>query len=179
MMDVLLSVPNMQQGYNAGCGLASIGMALAHAGVPVTVAELERHPLVLPSMLKHWGLGPGRLARIARSFGVPVTLIEPSRREVGTRFVTEGGAWLPRTPTETDICELLRRGVPPVVCIPDKTKAFAGTTHHGSHWVIVVGSTAGDLRIQDPAPWRKVDRCLPGYWATWRCSLIAIGDRCR
>ncbi len=174
MHDVMLTVPYQPQGYNAGCGLGSLAMALGFAGVKVTVPELEQNRLVSPRMLKHWGIGPGRLARIARTYGVRVTLIEPSRREAGTRFVAEGGAWLHRAPNEADLRDFLKRGVPSVVCIPDKTDAFAGCTHHGSHWVVVVGSVGCDLRIQDPAPWRTVDRCLPGYWATWRCSLIAI-----
>lgn len=173
-MHLILPVPHLHQGHNAGCGLASIAMALRHAGVAITVPELERHRMVHPLMLQRWGLGPGRLARIARSFGVRVTLIEPSRREAGTRFVAEGGTWRHRAPTEKDLRTLLARGVPPVVCIPDKTEAFAGCTHHGSHWIVVVGAEHGDLRILDPAPWRKIDRCLPGYWSTWRCSLIAI-----
>lgn len=174
MMDFVLPVPLHRQGHNAGCGLASIAMALTHAGIDVTVPDLEKHPLVLPQMLGGWGIGPGRLGRIARSFGVPVTLIDSEARDVGKRFVAMGGEWVRREPTKDDILAWLARGVAPVVCIPDKTKAFPGTSHHGSHWVTAIGVEGGEIRIHDPAPWRKAERCAPGYWDEWRCSLIAI-----
>lgn len=174
MQDFLLPVPVLRQGNNAGCGLASIAMALNHAGVRITVPELERHPLVQPQMLSEWGLGPGRLGRIALSFGVPVTLVDAEPRDVGKSFVKEGGRWVQREPHRGDILDWLSRRVAPVVCIPDRRKAFKESTRPGSHWVVACGLDQGEIRIHDPAPWRKAERCVPGYWHEWRCTLLAI-----
>ncbi|MBI5369484.1 MAG: hypothetical protein HZA54_20800 [Planctomycetes bacterium] len=173
--DVMLPIPVHRQGYNAGCGLGAIAMALDHAGVRVTVRELEKHPLVLRQMLEGWGIGPGRLGRIALSFGVPVTIVDPEARDVGKRFVEAGGRWERREPTKAEIVAWLGRGIGPVVCLPDRHVAFA-ESRPGSHWVIARGVEAGEIVIHDPAPWRKATRCVPGYWDGWRCSLIAIGD---
>jgi hypothetical protein len=173
---ILLDVPILRQQNWCSCGLTSVNMVLRHHGLTVTERALEKHPLVRPNFLNRHGFGPGRLARIALSFGFAVTLIEPDPREAGRRFTREGGHWLRRSPAKSDLVEALDRRIPAVACIPDTGEAFGGT-RHGSHWVVVRGLQRGDLVIHDPAPWRRAVRCVPGYWDDWRCSLILIQNR--
>jgi hypothetical protein len=173
--DLVLPVAMVQQGYNAGCGLAAICMALNYHGVGVGVRDLEQHPLVLPRMLRRDGLGPGRLGRIALSYGCRVQIVDPCLRDVGVMFVREGGSWRREPPSRRHILEAIATRNPVVACIPDKAEAFDGCNHHGSHWITIRGIEDGDVRFHDPAPWRRVDRCKPGYWESWRCSMIVIG----
>lgn len=170
----VLDVPRVYQGYNAGCGLGAMAMVLRYHGVDICVGKLERHPLVLPEMLRTHGIGPGRLGRIALTYGCPVQIVDPCERDVGKRFVAEGGDWVAERPARHHIVEWLRRGVPIVACIPDKTKAYPGCTHNGSHWITLRGIDRGELLLHDPAPWRKIERCLPGYWDAWSCTMLAI-----
>ncbi|NUN50856.1 MAG: hypothetical protein HUU15_18775, partial [Candidatus Brocadiae bacterium] len=100
---MLLPVPLILQGPNCGCGLASVAMALNHAGVEVTLEALETHPLILPRMLASWGIGPGRLGRVALAHGARATLVDSSRRDVGERFLRSGGRWIEREPNRRDI----------------------------------------------------------------------------
>lgn len=172
--DILLPLPHVHQGYNAGCGLGAMCMVFNYHGLDVNVAELERHPLVLPRMLRKDGIGPGRLGRIALSLGFPVQIVDPSARDVGKSFVREGGDWVAEAPKKSHILHWLYRGVPVVACIPDKTLAFEGCKHHGSHWITLRGVESGELLLRDPAPWRSVERCKPGYWDIWSCTMLAI-----
>lgn len=175
MKPIQLAVPLIRQNNNCGCGLAAINTVLMYGGDTATLHELERHPLILPVFLDSWGIGPGRLGRVALARGFDVTLIDPEARVVGKKFVDEGGRWVRRDPRRADIEKALDEEVPCVACIPDKTEAFAGATHHGSHWIVVTGRDAqGELIIHDPAPWRKAVRCKPGYWDAWGCSLLVI-----
>jgi hypothetical protein len=171
--DVVLDVPLILQGPNCGCGLAATAMALCAAGVDARLTDLERHPLVLPKMLESWGIGPGRLGRIALALGARATLIDPSRKDVGASFLREGGRWVARGPSRGDIERALRAGFPAVACIPDKREAFPNS-REGSHWVLVRGVERGEFLIHDPAPWRRATRCLPGYWESWTCSLLVV-----
>ena len=170
-----LEVPHVLQGHNAGCGLGAICMSLRYHGLGVTVPELEQHRLVLPRMLRRHGIGPGRLGRIALTFGCPVTIVDPDAKDVGALFSREGGRWLAEAPSRRRIVSALLEGNPVVACIPDKTMAFEGCTHRGSHWITIHSIQQGELVIHDPAPWRKVTRCKPGYWESWSCSMIVIG----
>lgn len=170
---MLLPVPLILQGPNCGCGLASVAMALNHAGVDVTLEALETHPLILPRMLSSWGIGPGRLGRVALAHGARATLVDSSRRDVGERFLQSGGRWIEREPNRRDIDRCLAAGRPAVACIPDKREAFPNA-RGGSHWVVVRGVEDGEFLIHDPAPWRRATRCLPGYWEIWGCSLLVI-----
>ena len=175
MKPIHLAVPGIRQNNNCGCGLAAINAVMAFEGDTATLHELERHKLVMPIFLDSWGLGPGRLGRVAIARGFDVTLIDPETKVIGKRFVDEGGHWVRRAPCKADIDRALDEGVPCVACIPDKREAFAGTTHPGSHWIVVCGrDSRGEFVIHDPAPWRKATRCVTGYWDTWACSLIVI-----
>lgn len=169
----ILPVPLVRQGPNCGCGLAAVTMALQASGIAAELEELEKHPLILPQMLQSWGIGPGRLGRVALACGARATLIDSSRRDVGEIFLRNGGNWIEREPRKADIEECLAAEHPPVVCIPDKDVAF-GDRRQGSHWVVVIGSEGGEFRIHDPAPWRQAKRCTPGYWDQWACSLLLI-----
>jgi len=171
--DFLLDVPLIHQGPNCGCGLASIAMALNAAGIITRLEDLERHPLILPEMLRHWGIGPGRLGRLALACGAQVTIVDPAKKDVGDTFLRKGGRWIAREPQKADLERCLTGGRPAVACIPDKRDAFEGA-RGGSHWVVVVGMESGEFVIRDPAPWRKAVRCTPGYWEDWACSLIIV-----
>ncbi|KAF0242011.1 MAG: hypothetical protein FD180_4154 [Planctomycetota bacterium] len=170
---LLLDVPLVRQGPNCGCGLACVTMALKAARIPAELEDLERHALVLPVMLRSWGIGPGRLGRVALARGARATLIDPCRRDVGEMFLKSGGRWIEREPRKADIERCLAAGRAPVACIPDKDSAF-GDRRPGSHWVVVIGRDGGDFRIHDPAPWRQAKKCAPGYWDRWECSLLLI-----
>lgn len=172
--DGLLPVPLLRQQNVCSCGLASVNMVFHFYGLNLPEREIEKNHLVRREFLQHHGFGPGRLGRIALSYGYKAVLIEPDPAEVGKTFVAEGGRWLRRSPSKADIEACLARGIPPVVCIPDKSKAFENCSHRGSHWVTVIGHAGGDLAIHDPAPWRKAVRCKPGYWEDWNCSLLAV-----
>ena len=171
--NVALEVPLIHQGPNCGCGLASVAMALNAAGILTKLEDLENHPLILPEMLKHWGIGPGRLGRVALACGAQATLIDSSRKDVGEIFLRKGGRWIPRDPGRADVERCVAAGRPVVACIPDKREAFEGS-RGGSHWVVVRGIEDGEFLIHDPAPWRRATRCLPGYWELWGCSLLVI-----
>ena len=67
--ETLLQVPLVRQGPNCGCGLAAVTMALKSTGHDVELEALEKHPLILPQMLQSWGIGPGRLGRVALACG--------------------------------------------------------------------------------------------------------------
>lgn len=174
--EIILDVPVLRQMNWASCGLASVNMAMRFHGLVVSEPALEKHTLVGERYLCRYGFGPGRLGRIALSFGFDVTMIDPVPRDVGTRFAAEGGRWVRRSPGRDDILRALREGLPSVVCIPDTSEAFGGT-RHGSHWVIVRGVSRGEFLIHDPAPWRRARRCAPGYWRDWNCSMMVIGKR--
>lgn len=171
--DLLLDVPLILQGPNCGCGLAAVAMGLNAAGIISRLEDLEQHPLVRPEMLKDWGLGPGRLGRVALACGAQATLIDASKKDVGTLFLRQGGRWIARDPHRRDVERCLAAGRPVVACIPDKRDAFEGS-RGGSHWVVVRGVEDGEFLIHDPAPWRRATRCLPGYWAEWGCSLLVV-----
>jgi hypothetical protein len=172
--EIRLDVPLVRQGPNCGCGIAAICMAMNYHGHRVSIRELERHRLLWPRMLARDGIGPGRLGRIVLAHGFGVTIVDPVARDVGKLFVAEGGDWVAEPPTRRHIVEWLAGGHPVVACIPDKTLAFEGCTHHGSHWVTIHSLVDGDFLIHDPAPWRKATRCKPGYWNLWSCSLIVV-----
>ena len=172
--DGLLPVPLLRQQNVCSCGLASMNMVFHFYGLNLPERELEKNHLVRREFLQRHGFGPGRLGRIALTYGYKVELIEPDDAEVGARFEKEGGRWLRRAPAKADIEGCLASGVPTVACIPDKSKAFENCSHRGSHWVTVTGHRDGEFAIHDPAPWRKAVRCKPGYWESWGCSLIAI-----
>ncbi len=150
-------------------------MPMNYHGVPVTIHDLERHKLVTPAKLHRFGIGPGCLGRIALSYGCRVSIVDPDARDVTRSFVKEGGDWIAEAPTKRHILEALLAGNPVVACIPDKTEAFDGCTHHGSHWITIRGIEGEDPVIHDPAPWRKAERCKPGYWDDWGCSMLVIG----
>lgn len=171
--DRLLDVPLVRQGPNCGCGLACVTMALKAARIEAELEDLERHPLILPKFLQSWGIGPGRLGRVALAHGARATLIDASRRDVGATFLRGGGRWVAREPRKADIERCLDAGRAPIVCIPDKDLAF-GDRRPGSHWVVVVGRESGEFRIHDPAPWRQAKKCAPGYWERWACSLLVL-----
>jgi hypothetical protein len=175
--DFTLPVPLVRQGDNCGCGLAAIAMCMRFHGAPVRLRDLERHRLVRPEFLTRWGVGPGRLGRVALEMGFPVTIIDSEPRDVGRLFPAAGGRWVRRDPRKADILAALRSGIPAVACIPRKSKAFAGCTQHGSHWVVVIGVEGGEFVLHDPAPWRKATRCVPGYWDDWGCSLLVVHPR--
>ena len=167
-------MPLVRQGNNCGCGLAAIAMCLRFHGLPVRLRDLEMHRLIRPEFLSRWGIGPGRIGRTALAFGCPVTIIDPDARDVGKRFVKDGGHWVAREPRKSDISKALREGIPAVACIPKKSDAFEGCTQHGSHWITVTGVRGGEFVLHDPAPWRKATSCMPGYWDDWGCSLILV-----
>lgn len=172
--DVALDVPVIRQQNWASCGLAALNMAMRFHGLVVTEKGLEANRLVGAELLRRFGFGPGRLGRVALSYGFDVTIVDPAPRDVGRMFVRDGGRWVRRAPSRRDIEAALRDGVPAVVCIPDKADAFENCNHHGSHWVTVIGRRRGELLIHDPAPWRKATRCKPGYWDGWNCTMIAV-----
>ena len=174
--EIILDVPILRQMNWTSCGLASVNMAMRYHGLVVTERALEKHPLVQERFLRRFGFGPGRLGRIALSFGFAVTLIDADLRDVGARFAAEGGDWVRREPNRRDILRALREARPVVACIPDTSEAFGGT-RHGSHWVVVRGVRGGELLIHDPAPWRRARRCVPRYWREWGCSMMVIGPR--
>ncbi len=169
-----LPVPLVRQGNNCGCGLAAICMVMNYHGIPVTIHDLERHKLVLPRMLHRDGIEPNRLGRIALSYGCRVRITDPDVGDPWTMFRREGGEYVPEAPSKRHIAEALRSGLPVVACIPDKTFAFEECTHHGSHWITIRGMEGEEPVIHDPAPWRKAERCKPGYWDRWDCSMIVI-----
>ncbi|MCE9583335.1 MAG: hypothetical protein K8T20_12690 [Planctomycetes bacterium] len=171
--DFVLDVPLVRQGPNCGCGLAAVTMALKAARITAELEDLEKHRLILPSMLQSWGIGPGRLGRVALACGARATLVDSCRRDVGEIFLRSGGKWVQRLPRRDDIDRCLAAGRAPVVCIPDKDLAF-GDRRPGSHWVVVVGAEGGEYRIHDPAPWRQAKKCSPGYWDRWECSLLLV-----
>lgn len=177
MQDRRLSVPVLRQKNWCACGPVALNMALRYRGLRLTEKDLERNPLVPRKCLQELGFGPGRLGRLALSYGFETTIIDPSPRDVGKRFVREGGRWIRRSPGKQDLLDALQRNIPPVVCIPDKSKAFGPSESNGSHWVIVVGVKGGELRIHDPGPWRKATHCTPGYWDSWRCTAVLVGRR--
>lgn len=172
--EFILDVPILRQVNWASCGLASVNMAMRYLGLVVSERALERHKLVHERYLRHYGFGPGRLGRIALSFGFDVTMIDAELRDVGRRFTAEGGRWVRREPNRRDILKALQGGRPAVVCIPDTSEAFGGT-RHGSHWVVVRGVRDDEFLIHDPAPWRRARRCMPGYWRDWGCSMMVVG----
>ncbi len=167
-------MPLVRQGNNCGCGLAAICMVMNYHGVPVTIHDLERHKLVQPRMLHRDGIGPGRLGRIALTYGCGVRIVDPEARDVGKLFVREGGDWVAEPPTKRHIVDAVQGGLPVVACIPDKSVAFDGCTHPGSHWITIRGMEGEEPVIHDPAPWRKAERCRVGYWDRWDCSMILI-----
>lgn len=173
LADLRLDVPLVRQGPNCGCGLASVVMGLKAAGIAAELEELERHRLVDRRMLQSWGIGPGRLGRIALAHGARATLIDPCRKDVGDLFLKGGGRWIARDPRKSDIARCLAAGRPAIACIPDKDIAF-GDRRPGSHWIVVHGVQGGDFAIHDPAPWRQAKKCSPGYWDVWSCSLLLI-----
>lgn len=175
--DIVLEVPLVQQARSATCGLAALAMVLRYHGFVGAQAfeAVLKSPMVPEGLLRHnYGFGPGRLGRIALSYTGHVELIDPNRREVGKSFVAEGGIWVKRPPRRADLEQCLREGIPPIACIPDKSKAFEGVTHRGSHWVVIRGIRKNDFLFHDPAPWAGNLRCRARYWDTWRCSLLKI-----
>jgi hypothetical protein len=174
---VRLDVPLARQVNWCSCGLAAITMAMRHHAVNVTEKGMESHPLVTRGYLQKYGFNPGRLGRIALSFGFHVTLIDPDLDVVGRKFVEEGGRWVRRDPRKRDLYDALKRNVAPVVCIPNKREAFEGSNSAGSHWITLHTYEKGEFVFHDPAPWRKATRCKPGYWDGWRCSAILISPK--
>jgi len=172
--DIQLEVPLARQVNWCSCGVAALIMAMKHKRVHVTERGLESHPLVKREFLMKHGFGPGRLGRIALSHGLKVTIIDPEKSDVGTKFVAEGGRWIRRAPTARDLYEALAKDVAPVVCIPNKREAFEGSNSTGSHWVTLHSYRAGNFLLHDPAPWRKATQCKPGYWQRWNCSAILV-----
>jgi hypothetical protein len=172
--DVSLDVPVVRQVNWCSCGLAALIMAMRKQGADVTERGLEANRLVRREFLMKHGFGPGRLGRIALSAGLRATIIDPEADVVGRLFVAEGGTWKRRAPSKHDLYDALRRGVAPVVCIPNKREAFEGSNSTGSHWVTLYGVEDGEFLLHDPAPWRKATRCKPGYWDTWACSAILV-----
>jgi hypothetical protein len=172
--DILLPVPLLRQKFWCSCGLASIVMAMKSQGFRKGEEEMGDNPLIQRRFLRRYGFGPGRLGRIALSYGYEVTIIDGEPRDVGVSFGEGGGIHIRRDPTWRDILDCLERGIPAVCCIPDKREAFENCSHGGSHWVTIRGYRGGDFLIHDPAPWRKAPRCRAGYWLRWGCSLIAI-----
>ncbi len=177
MKSIHLDVPLARQVNWCSCGLAALTMAMRHSGVTVTEKSMESHPLVTRGFLQKHGFNPGRLGRIALSFGLRVTLIDADPDGVGSLFEKHGGRWLRRNPDERDLYEALAAGIAPVACIPNKREAFEGSNSAGSHWITLHGYEDGDFVFHDPAPWRKATRCKPGYWKTWRCSTILASPK--
>ncbi len=175
--DISLDVPIVRQANWCSCGIAAINMAMRRHGLVVSEKAIEKNPLVKRDLLQKFGFNPGRLGRIAISYGFEVTIIDPDAEYVGSRFVAEGGRWESRPPVAQDLYRSLGEGVPPVVCIPNKQEAFEGSTSSGSHWVTIHSYRASEFRLHDPSPWRKATQCKPGYWARWGCSAILISPR--
>ncbi len=175
--DVSLAVPIVRQANWCSCGIAAINMAMRHHGLGLSEKALERNPLVTREYLQKYGFNPGRLGRIALSYGFDVTVIDTDEEVVGRQFVSEGGTWIRRAPARDDLYRALRSNVAPVVCIPNKQEAFEGSTSRGSHWVTVHSARGGDFLLHDPSPWRKATSCKPGYWQRWNCSAILIGAK--
>jgi hypothetical protein len=171
---VRLEVPLARQVNWCSCGLAAVTMAMRHHGVMVSERAMEDHPLVTREYLQKLGFNPGRLGRIALSFGFKVAIIDPERAVVGARFARDGGVWVRRAPSKRDLYEALAANIAPVVCIPNKQEAFEGSNSTGSHWITLHSYREGEFWFHDPAPWRKATRCKAGYWDTWRCSAILI-----
>lgn len=171
---VALDVPIVRQANWCSCGIAAINMAMRHHGLAISEKAIEKNPLVTRSFLQKYGFNPGRLGRIALSYGFDVTVIDSDEEYVGKQFVREGGRWECRPPNPEDLYRALARSVAPVVCIPNKQEAFEGSTSSGSHWVTVHSFQHGDFHLHDPSPWRKATRCKPGYWDRWACSAILI-----
>ena len=169
-----LKVPLLYQKNWCACGLAAVNMVMRHHGFHITERELERNPLCERRFLHKLGFNPGRLGRIAMSYGFRSTIIDCDPSVIGKMFVREGGKHKVRDPGVQDIDAALERRIPVVVCIPDKSQAFPNSPSRGSHWVVIRARARGDYLINDPAPWRRATRCLPGYWKDWACSLIRI-----
>lgn len=171
---IALDVPILRQTNWCSCGIASINMAMRHLGLEITEKAIERNRLVTRDLLQKYGFNPGRLGRIALSYGFDVTIIDPDGTCVGSRFLREGGRWQGRSPCKEDLYRALERNVAPVICIPNKEEAFEGSTSGGSHWVTIHSFQGGEFLLHDPSPWRKATRCKPGYWDRWDCSAILI-----
>lgn len=169
-----LDVPILRQANWCSCGIASINMAMRHHGLSITEKAIEKNPLVTREYLQKYGFNPGRLGRIALSYGFRVTVIDPEPEVVGSLFVKAGGTWERRAPNREDLYRALERNIAPVICIPDKQDAFEGSTSTGSHWVTVHEFRDGEFFIHDPSPWRKATRCKQGYWERWDCSAVLI-----
>lgn len=174
MRDVTLEVPIVRQANWCSCGIASINMAMRRHGLSISEKAIEKNPLVTRDLLQKYGFNPGRLGRIALSYGFDVTIIDPDDACVGSLFEKQGGRREKRAPRKSDLHRALCEGIPPVVCIPNKQEAFEGSTSNGSHWVTIHSCVGGDFRLHDPSPWRKATHCLPGYWDRWGCSAILI-----
>ncbi len=177
MKPIRLDVPLARQVNWCSCGLAALTMAMRHHGVTVTEKGMESHPLVTREFLQKHGFNPGRLGRIALSFGFRVTLIDADPEGIGSTFTKEGGRWLKRDPNHRDLHDALTSNIAPVACIPNKREAFAGSNSAGSHWVTLHSFENGDFVFHDPAPWRKATHCKPGYWKSWNCSAILVSPK--
>ena len=174
---IALDVPIVRQANWCSCGIAAINMAMRRYGLSISEKAIEKNPLVTRPFLQKYGFNPGRLGRIALSYGFQVTMIDPEAEGVGTRFQKEGGRWEARLPHRGDLYRGLSAGIAPVVCIPNKQEAFEGSTSSGSHWVTIHAFKNGDFLLHDPSPWRKATHCKPGYWDRWDCSAILIAKQ--
>jgi len=177
--DIRLKVPLLHQKNWCACGLAAINMVMRFHRFHITEPELERNPLCERRFLDRLGFNPGRLGRIALSYGFKTTIIDCDPSVIGKMFTGEGGKHRVRDPNVRDIDRSLDKGIPLVACIPDKSDAFPYSNSRGSHWVVIRARAGGNYLINDPAPWRRATRCRPGYWREWACSLIRIEPTAR
>ncbi len=169
-----LPVTRVKQINLCGCGLAALEMVLRYYGADIGQLDFLRSDGRLQRRVEREdprGLSEATIGVLALKRGFKVILYG-DRLRVGKTFLKLGGRVVSKRTDKGTLLELLNRGIPPIVKMPDAGEAYGRGVERIPHYIVVKGVRRnGSLHVADP--W--YDRTMSGeYWKRWSSSIIAV-----
>lgn len=172
---VALAISLVRQRYTCGCGLAALEMVLKYYGATDAQTDLLVNERIRRQVeYSKTGLSEGALGTLALKRGFHVKIHGENPRLTRT-YLKLGGEIRQIKTSKCSILECLRRGIPPIVLIPNVKEAYEFEAEEVGHYVFVTGvDSRCRLRIADP---EYVHPPRQQYWNSWSSSLIEIVPR--
>lgn len=171
---IQLPIHRVRQINLCGCGLAALEMVLRYYGTDVDQLDFLNSDKRLRKRVEledPRGLSEATFGVLALKRSFKVTIFGEKLR-VSKTFLKLSGRVVRRRTDRQLVLNMLQRGIPPIIKIPDVGKAYGDEAGRIPHYVVVRGvGEDGSLEVADPWYDKTVSR---EYWDRWIGSIISI-----